>query len=154
MLVADSWRLSPSSVLVVRALERRTTLDSAAALTVLAGRIEPFVQDQTTTTTFSIVRGTRPDRCDPGSGCYEGNGFFVRDPLYLGDSVRVTVFQASRGNANLDGRFDSGDLVQVFISGKYQTGLPATWSEGDWNDDGVFDSSDLVAAFQDGRYGL
>ena len=37
-------------------------------------------------------------------------------------------------------------------SGKYLTGLPASWSEGDWNGDGVFDQRDISAALTTGRY--
>lgn len=57
-----------------------------------------------------------------------------------------------RGDANLDGEFNSGDLVQVFQAGSYETGNAANWSEGDWNGDGGFDSGDFVAAFQGGGY--
>lgn len=53
---------------------------------------------------------------------------------------------AKAGDANADGVFDSTDLVQVFVAGKYDTGATATWSQGDWNNDGLFTSSDLVAA--------
>jgi hypothetical protein len=58
------------------------------------------------------------------------------------------------GDANLDGRFDSGDLVQVFQGGEYEDEIvgSSTWSTGDWNADGEFSTSDLVAAFQDGGY--
>ena len=56
------------------------------------------------------------------------------------------------GDANLDGEFNSGDFVDVFGSGKYETGELARWSEGDWNADEQFDSSDVIAAFQDGGY--
>ena len=56
------------------------------------------------------------------------------------------------GDSNFDGVFDSGDFVQVFQSGKYETGQPASIEEGDWNGDGVFDSSDLVFAFQGGAF--
>lgn len=56
------------------------------------------------------------------------------------------------GDANLDGLFDSDDMVQVFTAGFYETGEFAYWWEGDWNDDGRFDSSDMVAAFQTGIY--
>jgi hypothetical protein len=55
------------------------------------------------------------------------------------------------GDANLDRRFDSSDLVSVFQAGKYENGL-AGWAEGDWNGDGLFDSTDLVLALQDGGY--
>ena len=56
------------------------------------------------------------------------------------------------GDADLDGQFNSGDVVQVFIAGKYETDAAAGWSEGDWNGNGVFDSSDFVIAFEDGGY--
>ena len=42
--------------------------------------------------------------------------------------------------------------MQVFATGKYETGQEAGWAEGNWNGDGVFDSSDMVRAFVDGGY--
>ncbi|MCA9212915.1 MAG: hypothetical protein KDB27_07620 [Planctomycetales bacterium] len=56
------------------------------------------------------------------------------------------------GDANLDGRFDSVDLVFKFA--EYQDRIPgnSTWRSGDWNLDGDFDSSDLVLAFKDAGY--
>ena len=56
------------------------------------------------------------------------------------------------GDANLDGEFNSGDMVQVFVRGKYETGEDAGWEEGDWNGDTQFGSSDMVAAFAAGGY--
>jgi hypothetical protein len=58
------------------------------------------------------------------------------------------------GDSNLDGQFDSTDLVAVFTAGQYEdaVSLNSTWSTGDWNGDGDFASGDLVAAFQDGGY--
>ena len=56
------------------------------------------------------------------------------------------------GDANLDGVFDSGDFVDVFGAGKYETGESARWSEGDWSGDQIFDSEDFIVAFQDGGY--
>ena len=60
----------------------------------------------------------------------------------------------SIGDSNDDGVFDSGDLVEVFIAGKYEDGIDnnATFDEGDWDQDGDFDSGDLVLAFQSGHY--
>lgn len=63
-------------------------------------------------------------------------------------SQRKTWF----GDANLDGEFNTGDMVQVFSAGKFETGEGATWGQGDWNADGVFNSGDLVAAFSDGGF--
>ena len=58
------------------------------------------------------------------------------------------------GDANLDGLFDSGDIVQVFRTGEYEDGTQgnSTWSEGDWNCSGDFGSDDLVFAFQSGSF--
>lgn len=58
------------------------------------------------------------------------------------------------GDANLDGVFNSSDLILVFSSGEYQDSRSgnSTWSEGDWNCDGEFDSTDLIWAFQGGAY--
>jgi hypothetical protein len=56
------------------------------------------------------------------------------------------------GDADLNGEFSSGDLVKVFVAGKYETGGEANWDEGDWNGDGVFESDDMIAAFVDGGY--
>ena len=71
-------------------------------------------------------------------------------------TVRILSPKSNRipGDANLDGVFDSGDLIVVFQTAKYQVSHDsiATWSDGDWNGDGEFDSSDLITAFIDGRY--
>ena len=64
------------------------------------------------------------------------------------------------GDANLDGEFNSGDLIQVLSAGKYEAVeydrregvIPATWSEGDWNADAEFNTTDLVTALADGGY--
>ncbi|MCA9217636.1 MAG: hypothetical protein KDB27_31420 [Planctomycetales bacterium] len=56
------------------------------------------------------------------------------------------------GDSNLDGQFNSGDLVAVFDASKFENEVQAGWSDGDWNGDGYFDSSDFVMAFQDGGY--
>ncbi len=59
---------------------------------------------------------------------------------------------ATPGDANRDRRFDSTDIVDVFVAGRYETGEFATWSEGDWNDNAVFDSYDMILALQTGDY--
>ena len=75
------------------------------------------------------------------------------------DLKDVTIFvtqilQTTFGDANLDGRFDSSDMVLIFQAGEYEdsTADNSTWSEGDWNCDGDFNSADLVLAFQFGSY--
>jgi hypothetical protein len=66
------------------------------------------------------------------------------------DDVSATAIRP--GDANLDGEFNSSDLVEVFQRGKYELDIDAGWAEGDWNGDRRFDSGDMVAAFQDGGY--
>jgi hypothetical protein len=73
------------------------------------------------------------------------------------DDRRIWVRDIKRtyfGDANLDGRFDTADLVGVFQIGEYEDGLVknSTWASGDWSGDGEFDSQDLVLAFQDGGF--
>ena len=75
------------------------------------------------------------------------------------DDVTTWIREVKRtyiGDANLDGVFDSGDLVDVFAAGHYEDGEPQNsgWSQGDWNGDREFDTGDLVVAFQDGGYEL
>ncbi len=65
-----------------------------------------------------------------------------------------TVLETGPGDANLDGRFDSADLVQVFQRGRYEdtTAGVLGWSDGDWNCDGEFNSGDFVVALTVGQY--
>ena len=68
---------------------------------------------------------------------------------------QLTVgFNTYYGDANLDGEFNSSDMVDVFIAGKYETGETASWGEGDWDANGLFTTSDMVVAFTDGGYEL
>ena len=68
----------------------------------------------------------------------------------------TTIRGTYLGDSNLDGEFNTTDLVQVFQNGHYEDGVERNsgWEEGDWNGDGDFDTSDLVLAFQDGGYEL
>ncbi len=82
-----------------------------------------------------------------------------RDSALDGDDRRFLVEQvlgSSFGDANLDGRFDSTDLIQVLQAGEYEDDelLNSTWETGDWNGDLEFGSSDLIAAVQSGRFEL
>jgi len=67
-----------------------------------------------------------------------------------------TILNSRRGDANLDGIFNSADLVKVFVGGEYEDEIAgnSTWSEGDWNADGDFNSQDFVSAFSAGPYSL
>ena len=58
------------------------------------------------------------------------------------------------GDVNLDGVFDSTDLIRIFEAAAYEDDVSgnSTWSTGDFNCDGEFDSSDLVVAFEAATY--
>jgi hypothetical protein len=81
----------------------------------------------------------------------------TNDNLVNGNDLTVWVKDLKHtwiGDADLNGEFNSGDLVGVFTVGKYETGSAATWTEGDWDGNGRFNSTDFVAAFTDGGYEL
>jgi hypothetical protein len=58
------------------------------------------------------------------------------------------------GDSNLDGEFNSADLIAIFTAGEYEDAIEdnSGWAEGDWDGDGDFNSGDLIAAFTDGGY--
>jgi hypothetical protein len=58
------------------------------------------------------------------------------------------------GDTNLNGVFNTGDLVKVFQAGEYEDQLTgnSTWATGDWNGDTEFGSGDLVLAFSSGAF--
>jgi hypothetical protein len=66
------------------------------------------------------------------------------------ETLRKTYF----GDSNLDGEFNTTDLVDVFQAGVYEDAIDgnAGWASGDWNGDADFSSRDLVLAFQSGGY--
>ncbi|MCP4193791.1 MAG: LEPR-XLL domain-containing protein [Planctomycetaceae bacterium] len=70
------------------------------------------------------------------------------------DTLVHDILETSYGDANLDGQFDSKDIVDVFVEARYlvPSRVPTTWDQGDWNCDGSFDQSDFVDAFTDGGY--
>jgi hypothetical protein len=64
------------------------------------------------------------------------------------------VVGTNYGDADLNGVFDSGDLVAVFIEGQYEDSQVrnSSWGSGDWDGDLEFSSADMVRAFQSGTY--
>ena len=70
------------------------------------------------------------------------------------DTMIEDIIGTSFGDANLDGTFDSSDLVRIFRAGQYEDDVDnnSGWANGDWNCDGEFDTSDLVVAFSAGGY--
>jgi hypothetical protein len=81
----------------------------------------------------------------------DGNGTIDQDDLIM---LVVDLMHSAIGDANLDGLFNSSDLVLIFAAGQYEDPLVgnSTWETGDWNCDGDFTSSDLVFALQNSEY--
>ncbi|MEZ6116733.1 MAG: lamin tail domain-containing protein [Pirellulaceae bacterium] len=70
------------------------------------------------------------------------------------DYLVRNVLRTDYGDANLDGVFNSSDLILVFQAGQYEDAVAGNsgWAEGDWNCDGDFNTSDMILAFQAGSY--
>jgi hypothetical protein len=62
------------------------------------------------------------------------------------------ILRVPFGDTNLDGVFDSTDLLMALQANRYEQESHATWATGDWNCDGVFGTQDLVMAFQNGGF--
>jgi MYXO-CTERM domain-containing protein len=77
------------------------------------------------------------------------------DALVNDGDVNVWIkdlFNSWIGDADLNGEFNSSDLIQVLASGTYETDTPSAWTSGDFNGDARTNSTDLVAALADGGY--
>jgi hypothetical protein len=66
------------------------------------------------------------------------------------DEIAYTYY----GDANLNGVFNTGDLVHVFQAGEYDDGIVGNslWDTGDWDGDLEFASGDLVVALSTGAF--
>ena len=58
------------------------------------------------------------------------------------------------GDGNLDGEFNTGDLVDVLMAGQYEDGIAGNslWETGDWNGNGDFDTADFVLVLTSGAF--
>jgi hypothetical protein len=65
-----------------------------------------------------------------------------------------TIMIALPGDSNLDGVFNSSDIIHVLTRGEYEDNLPVNsdWSDGDWDGNGDFESGDFIYAIQAGHY--
>ena len=71
--------------------------------------------------------------------------------LVNASGVNILLNHSPRlGDFNADGTVDLADVEGLAQSGRYQSDLPATFTEGDWNGDGVFDQQDLNQAIRRG----
>jgi hypothetical protein len=66
----------------------------------------------------------------------------------------IDLKQTWMGDADLNGEFNSSDLVTVLASGTYENETESAWSSGDFSGDGRTNSNDLVVALSDGGYEL
>jgi hypothetical protein len=70
------------------------------------------------------------------------------------DHLIKMVLATWMGDSNLDGLFNSSDLVFVLTPGEYEDSTTGNsgWADGDWNGDFEFLTSDFVTALGDGGY--
>lgn len=70
------------------------------------------------------------------------------------DILVHNIFRTTYGDADLNGQFNTQDLIKVFVAAEYEDDIEnnSTWATGDWNGDFEFDSTDLILAGQDGGY--
>jgi hypothetical protein len=95
-----------------------------------------------------------PYRTVPDDAWRVGDAYYF--PAYEGIETgrELTVRRIMAGDANLDGMFNTGDLVALMALGEYEDDLVGNSHHmtGDFNGDGEFDSSDLVEALALGWY--
>lgn len=70
------------------------------------------------------------------------------------DVLVIDIAGSTYGDVNLDGRFNTSDLIAIFQIGKFENSSlgRASWVSGDWNGDERFSTNDLILAFQAGGY--
>ena len=56
------------------------------------------------------------------------------------------------GDPNLDGLFNSNDLIDVLAANTYENDIAAGWAQGDFNGSGRFEADDLMDALTDSGY--
>lgn len=139
--------------------EATVYIDNLRLTSVVPGDFtDDLVLDESDIDLLSFVLRSREDptltqNLDARNLRYDLNGdgnVDSNDRLALVDNIMQTYL----GDSNLDGEFNSSDLVRVFVHGEYEDEIRAnsTWGTGDWNGDFEFDSTDFIAAFQVGAY--
>lgn len=64
----------------------------------------------------------------------------------------MSIAYAAAGDANLDWRVDILDIADTLAGGRFNSDLPASWSEGDFNYDGIYDTLDIAELIATGLY--
>jgi hypothetical protein len=96
----------------------------------------------------AIMSAVRSELADPRYN-------FTADTTLDSEDIGAWVHNVAKtyfGDANLDGEFNSGDLIATFAAGTYGQDIDATWATGDWTGDARFGTDDLIVAFQDGGF--
>lgn len=87
-----------------------------------------------------------------GAGWEGDSGFVTRSAVgvtggglgyVVDEGGTLLVGFAATGDTNLDGVVDIMDIANLAASGKFDSGLTATWAEGDSNYDGLLDILDI-----------
>ncbi|MEZ6119682.1 MAG: hypothetical protein R3C28_24375 [Pirellulaceae bacterium] len=123
--------------------------------------VMPILDIEGDFTSDEIVNAADIDRLSNAIATnYQNVGFDLNDDAEITEADRTILIQnilnTYFGDSNLDGEFNSADLVNIFAAGEYEDDIDgnSTWATGDWSGNGEFDSADLVLAFQDGGYEL
>ena len=173
---ADPYSLSP--LIGITDARGRDFAQEVMSAALDADYGEPFLSN----TTVQAMRdlGFETVSSFPFAGDADGDGFVevgdadaiarmvgdgVNNPVYDIDgdaSVGIAdrdylvreILDLSYGDANLDGEFDSADLVLVSQAAQYRNDVvgDSVWSTGDWDGDLEFDTGDLMLAFRAGTY--
>ncbi|MCA9148399.1 MAG: lamin tail domain-containing protein [Planctomycetales bacterium] len=176
------FAFSPSSITQLAAGARVLVVENLAAFTIRYGANLPIAGQWTgglsnsgeqltlTAGDVTIQQITYSDAWFPTT---DGDGFTLEfsdphnaDPAtwnqpaswqasqQLGGSPGLAPEVQVVGDSNHDGRFDSSDLVQVFLAGEYEDAFKgnSTYEEGDWDGDGDFTTADFVLVLAAGTY--
>lgn len=92
---------------------------------------------------------------ETANGAYRRDWDFNEDWEINGLDIEIwieDIFGTLYGDVDLDGLFNSSDLIAVLSKGKYGSDRHAVWSDGDFTGDGWVDSSDFIIALAKGGY--
>jgi len=109
------------------------------------GKCQLGAEDINELTRQSASGENRPEYDLTGDGLVDAKD--VREWIRADD-----IFFSWLGDANLDGEFNSDDLIEVLAASTYEKDVEAVWTTGDFNGSGRFDTNDLIDALADQGY--